>query len=67
MVDDCVKVERKREDGSVERFSKPKDVLRLAEKINAKKRTERVQAVFPTVDCYCEKAEGKTLEGWRIK
>ncbi|MBM4401096.1 MAG: hypothetical protein FJ045_04010, partial [Crenarchaeota archaeon] len=29
MVDDCIKVERKREDGKVERFSKPKEVVKL--------------------------------------
>jgi ferredoxin len=55
MVDDCMKVERKREDGKVERFSKPKDVVKLEERINAKKRFERVSEVFPTCKAYCEK------------
>src|ERR1700690_3796625 len=40
MVDDCIKIERKREDGAVERFSKPKDVIKLAEKLNCRKRFE---------------------------
>jgi len=57
MVDDCIKVERKREDGKVERFSKAKDVVRLAEKVNAEKRLGRVKAVFPTVEGYCERYE----------
>ena len=43
MVDDCIKIERKRESGKVERFSKPKDVLALEHDINAKKRFERVK------------------------
>ena len=55
MVDDCIKVERKREDGTTERFSKPKDVVKVQDKINAKKRFQRVQEVFPTFEAYCER------------
>jgi ferredoxin len=55
MVDDCIKITRKREDGKVEKFSKPMDVLKLENKINAKKRFERVGEVFPTADDYCER------------
>jgi len=59
MVDDCIKIERKREDGTVERFSKPKDVIMLEEKINGQKRFERVKAILPTVEEYCEKYSNK--------
>ena len=55
MVDDCIKITRKREDGTVEKFSKPKDVIALEDKINAKKRLERVKEVFPTAEAYCER------------
>jgi Fe-S-cluster-containing hydrogenase component 2 len=55
MVDDCIKIERKREDGKTERFSKPKEVLKLQEKVNVKKRFDRVREVFPTHETYCEK------------
>ena len=55
MVDDCIKVARKREDDKMERFSKPRDVLTLENKINAKKRFQRVSEVFPTAEAYCEK------------
>jgi len=55
MVDDCIKIERKREDGKTERFSKPKEVLKLQEKVNVKKRFDRVREVFPTYEAYCEK------------
>jgi ferredoxin len=55
MVDDCIKITRKREDGKVEKFSKPKDVLKLENKINTKKRFERVKEVFPTIEDYCER------------
>ena len=37
MVDDCIKITRKREDGKVEKFRKPMDVLKLENKINSKK------------------------------
>ena len=55
MVDDCIKIERKREEGKVERFSKPKHVIMLEEKISQQKRLDRVRAIFPTLDVYCEK------------
>ena len=55
MVDDCIKITRKREDGKVEKFSKPMDVLKLENRINAKKRFERVREVFPTAEDYCER------------
>src|SRR3990170_359680 len=55
MVDNCIRVERKREDGKTEHFSKPKDVLSLQHSINAKKRVERVKEVFPTAEEYCAK------------
>ena len=55
MVNDCIKIERKREEGKVERFSKPKHVIMLEEKISQQKRLDRVRAIFPTLDAYCEK------------
>lgn len=55
MVDDCIKVKRKREDGTTEKFSKIKNVIALEDKINAKKRVERVKEVFPTAEAYCER------------
>jgi hypothetical protein len=55
MVDDCIKIERKREDGTVERFSKPSDVIKIQNKINAQKRATRVKGVFPNAETYCEK------------
>jgi NAD-dependent dihydropyrimidine dehydrogenase PreA subunit len=55
MVNDCIKIERKREDGKKEQFSKPRDVIMLQDKINTQKRFERVKAVLPSVEAYCEK------------
>ena len=55
MVDDCIKVERKREDGKTERFSKSQDVVKLQDKINMEKRLQRVKTLFPTSEAYCER------------
>jgi ferredoxin len=62
MVDDCIKIERKRENGKLEHFSKPQDVIKTEEKINAKKRVERVKAIFPTPERYCENYIDKTIK-----
>ncbi|MCW4054711.1 MAG: hypothetical protein NWE84_07315 [Candidatus Bathyarchaeota archaeon] len=55
MVDDCIEVERKREDGKTERFSKPMEVVKVQDKVNVKKRFQRVKEVFPTFEAYCER------------
>ncbi len=49
MVNDCIKVERKRDDGKVERFGKPSDVIKIAERQNSQKRLERVKTNAATM------------------
>lgn len=55
MVDDCIKVTRKRPDGKTESFSKPKDVLELQCNINSEKRKKRVESLYPTIEEYLER------------
>jgi len=55
MVDDCIKVQRKRETGETEKFSKTEDAIKLADRINSKKRASRVRDVFPSSESYCER------------
>jgi ferredoxin len=55
MVDDCIKLERKREEGKQEKFSKPKAAIKLEHAINTKKRVDRVREVLPTAEEYCKK------------
>jgi ferredoxin len=62
MVDDCIKVERTREDGKVERFSKPKDVIMLGQKIGAEKRQERITSILPDCEAYCKKYVDKDID-----
>ncbi|MEM2446587.1 MAG: hypothetical protein QW734_08010 [Candidatus Bathyarchaeia archaeon] len=52
MVDDCIKIERRREDGTVEKFSTPRAFTILEHNTNTKKRLERVKAVFPSTADY---------------
>lgn len=45
IVDDCIKVERKRQGEKLEKFSNPKAFTALQNKINAKKRYERIEEI----------------------
>src|SRR5665648_1045764 len=55
MVNDCIEVERKREDGKTECFSKPRDVIMLQERSNCQKRFERVKTNAATMRHYSDK------------
>lgn len=55
IVDDCIKITRKREKGEVESFSKPRDFVTLQQGINAMKRYERTRDVFPKVEDYLKR------------
>jgi len=55
IVDDCITIERRRENGEVERFSKPKDFTVLQHEISVKKRFERVNDIFPKAEDYLKR------------
>ncbi|MFC1486267.1 4Fe-4S binding protein [Thermoproteota archaeon] len=57
MVDDCITVTRRRSDGKTEKFSNPKQVLDLQCNINTKKRKDRVESLYPTIEEYLERHE----------
>lgn len=46
MVDNCIKVERKRPNGEMEQFSKPSDVTKLLEDVNTRNRMKTVKSLF---------------------
>ncbi|MEM1565973.1 MAG: 4Fe-4S dicluster domain-containing protein [Candidatus Bathyarchaeia archaeon] len=52
MVDDCIRIERRREDGTLEKFSTPRAFITLENSVNTKKRFERVKAIFPSATDY---------------
>jgi Na+-translocating ferredoxin:NAD+ oxidoreductase RNF subunit RnfB len=55
MVEDCIKVTRKREDGKTEGFSKIRDITALNNQLNAKKRCQRIRDIFSSTESYIEK------------
>lgn len=55
IVDDCIKIVRKRATGEIESFSKPKDFATLQHSINAKRRFERTLGVFPKPEDYLKR------------
>ena len=55
IVDDCIKVTRKRETNETEVYSKPRDFLILQQNIGSKKRFQRALTVFPKPETYIRK------------
>jgi len=60
IVDDCIRIVRKRADGELERFSKPSNFVTLQHDINAKKRIESIKDIFPETKKYVKKHKRKT-------
>ena len=46
IVDDCIRITRKRANGEVEVFSKPRDFVALQNDINTKKRVKSIEDLF---------------------
>jgi Fe-S-cluster-containing hydrogenase component 2 len=55
IVDDCIKITRKRPDGKVESFSKPWEIILLYKSINSQKRHSRVESLFPDAETYLKR------------
>jgi len=55
IVNDCIKIERKRVTGEVEKFSKPRDFTALQHGINVKKRRGKIQEFFPKAKDYLKR------------
>jgi ferredoxin len=55
MVENCIKISRKRPDSKDEEFGKIDDVTALDQKLNAKKRYSRVNDIFGSWEDYCNK------------
>ena len=59
MVDNCIKITRKREDGKEEQFSNCRDLLVLNSKINSEKRFQRICDVLSSPEDYCKRYGAK--------
>lgn len=55
IVDDCIKVKRKRPNQGVEEFSTPEEASKLLHRINSRKRCEMVKRRLPTAEAYLER------------
>ncbi len=55
IVDDCIKITRKRFDGKKESFSKPGDVILLCNRINSERRRDRLKSLFPDPETYLKR------------
>ena len=55
IVDNCIRVRRKRPNGKKENFSTPRDVLRLLHDINSRKRCDRLRSIFSTAEDYLKR------------
>jgi len=55
IVDNCVRISRKRPNGGIETFSKPIDVLILLNNINSEKRIDAIRLLFSDSEAYLKK------------
>jgi len=55
IVDDCIKITRKRPDGKIESFSKPSEVVLLFNSINTQRRHDRLESLFPDAETYLKR------------
>jgi ferredoxin len=55
IVDDCIKVTRKRDDGKEESFSTPNEVVMLFKRINDEKRRSRIESILPNSEAYLKR------------
>jgi len=55
MVDNCIEVRRKRENGTNERFSNPLDVLIMLNNINTRNRMKVIESVLPDEETYLKR------------
>ena len=59
IVDDCIRIIRKRQTGEVESFSRPRDFLTKQDSSNTKKRVEKVREAFPEAQDYLKGRRAK--------
>jgi len=55
IVDDCIRVNRKRPNGEIERFNNAREVLMLLCNINSRKAVERTKSRFPDAEAYLKR------------
>ena len=61
IIDDCIQVSRRRANGEIEKFSNPKQVLKLLQDINTRKKCEKVRLLLPDEKAYLKRYCGLEL------
>lgn len=61
VVDNCIQVSRRRANGVIEKFSNPRQVLRLLQDVNTRKREKMVRLLFPDEKAYLKRYCGLEL------
>jgi ferredoxin len=59
IVDDCIRITRKRANGGIEIFSKPRDFMMLQHNIDAKKRRATILDTFQRPEHYFKRKRGR--------
>lgn len=62
IVDDCIKINRRRPEGIVDNFSNPKDFIALQNNINTGRRLQRIREAFPEAEGYLKWRKKKTKQ-----
>ena len=55
IVDNCIRVRRRRPNGKTENFGTPRNVSRLLHDINSRKRCDRLRSIFSTAEDYLKR------------
>jgi len=55
MVDDCIEVKRRRQNGENERFSKPSDIFTFWEHLNTRKRMDAIKMILPDEETFMKR------------
>jgi len=61
IVDDCIRISRKRPNGGIEKFSTPANVLILLDNINSKKRLNAIKLILPDNEAYLKRYGKSTV------
>jgi len=55
MVDNCIEVRRRRQNGTNERFSNPQDVINMLNHLNARNRRKVIESILPDSEAYIKR------------
>jgi len=63
IVDNCIRISRKRPNGEIERFSTPTDALTLLSRLNSERRIEAIKLLFSDSEAYLKRYGKSAVSG----